>query len=95
MKLIITDQGDSSVGIFPRSWDIDAPFEEVTDPKALSVSDIEEMDLFRKDMTNIYKEYCEGRISASYDFELKIEFEEERALDEVMSKLDNNELGKG
>lgn len=60
MKLIITDYGDPSVGIFSQEWEIDCPFHE-------SDIDNEGLEWFKRDIINIYKDYCEGSIQAYYE----------------------------
>jgi len=62
MKLIITDHGDTTVGIFPQSWAIECPF---------SKEDTEFLEDFRADMMAAYSHYCEGRITADYDFQIE------------------------
>lgn len=69
-KLVITDHGDSSVGIFPCSWEIDVPI-YIPDYKEMSNSNKEDLEFFRKGMIEVYKEFCDGRISAEFDYEFK------------------------
>lgn len=69
IKLIISDHGDPSVGIFGCSWEVEYPM--ILDPENLSVDDKVELDFFRKDMIVAYQNYCDGRCTADYDFELK------------------------
>jgi len=59
MKLIVTDYGDSSVGISPQSWNVDVPFNK----------EDENLEYFRTSILNLYGEFAEGRLSAVYDFE--------------------------
>lgn len=61
MKLIITDHGDTTVGIFPQTWAIECPFDK---------QDSEFMEDFRADIMAAYSHYCEGKMSADYDFQL-------------------------
>jgi hypothetical protein len=61
IKLIITDKGDPSVGIFPMSWTIECPF--------LSDMDLEGRDWFREQIIKAYSEFIEGRIIAEYEDE--------------------------
>lgn len=63
MKLIVTDKGDPSVGIFETSWEIDAPLQ--------STEDSESLEFFRSEIIKLYKEFSEGKIIAEYDHELK------------------------
>ncbi len=69
-NLIIEDRGDPSVGIFPQYWEINIPF-YVPDSDNIDSSDQEELDRFKADMSNIYQDYCEGRLVAIYDYELR------------------------
>lgn len=62
MKLIIYDSGDHSVGINSATWEIDVPFTKED-------ADDENLEWFRNHMIEAYKEYCEGRMYALYDFE--------------------------
>lgn len=64
MKLYITDQGDYSVGIPDTIFEIDVPFEK---------TDTENLEWFRKEQLKIYHDFCEGRMGASYDFEMEAE----------------------
>lgn len=68
IKLIITDRGDPSVGIMEQSWVVDFPF--VLDPEKITTEDKLELELFRKEITSIYSDYCQGKCIAEYDFEL-------------------------
>lgn len=68
-KLIITDKGDSSVGLFPEYWEIQSPFDIDTDN--ISEDEKETLEFFRDKMIEIYKEFCNGKCLAEYDFELK------------------------
>jgi len=60
IKLHITDQGDPSAGISPRTYTVDSPFDE-------QHCDAEEMDWFREQMENIYKGFAEGRLTSNYE----------------------------
>ena len=68
LKLYIWDEGDPSVGLFSQEWIIDCPFtkDEV---------DEENLDWFKKQILDSYKEYCQGRCVCMYEFELKYENE--------------------
>ena len=63
VKLIITDRGDPSVGLFPQSWEVDVPH--------LFENDKDSLEFFREKIIEAYKDFCEGRCIAEYDFELK------------------------
>jgi len=64
MKLIITDHGDTTVGIFPQSWAIECPFEK-------SECQPEDLEDFREQVQTVYSPYCEGKMWSAYDFELQ------------------------
>ena len=61
-KLFITDHGDPSVGVFPQTFTIEAPFECTED-------DFEVREWFRLEQVEIYKELAFGALTAEYDFE--------------------------
>lgn len=61
VKLHIFDSGDLSVGIFGQEWTVECPF-DIEYPE-------EEMEDFKSAIINVYKEYCNGRIRAIFDFE--------------------------
>lgn len=63
--LIITDQGDPSVGIFPQSWEIECPFwsDEENDTK----------EWFLDQAVLLYREFCDGKCTAEYSSVLKHE----------------------
>ena len=63
IKLIVTDNGDSSVGIYPQSWQLETPLCDANDKDCL--------EYFREAISKLYTEFSEGRIRAEYDFELK------------------------
>lgn len=65
-KLIITDKGDMSVGIFPTSWEIECPFSEKD-----GIDDTEMLEGFRADIIIAYGHFCSGRCVCEYDFEMK------------------------
>lgn len=73
-KLIITDRGDASVGIFSTSWEIEVPY-EIKDDRNLSSDDKDSLEFFRSKMIEVYKEFCEGRCIAVYDFEYRYEID--------------------
>ena len=60
MKLIITDFGDPSVGIFQCDHEIECPFVDIND---------ENSEWFKTEMLKIYQEYAQGRLEAHYDGE--------------------------
>lgn len=64
MKLLLTDYRDGTVGMFPKHYDLDCPFEK---------DEVDKIDLdeFKNSIVQVYKEYFEGRISAKYDFEME------------------------
>jgi len=61
--LHINDSGDQSVGIFSQSWQIPCPFSPDED------QDIQ--DIFKKDIADIYAPFCDGRMTALFDYEYK------------------------
>ena len=63
MILTITDEGDPTVGMFPQSWNIECPIEETADGVDLI--------WFREKIIDLYKEFCDGRIIAMYDYEFE------------------------
>ena len=65
MKLIVTDKGDPSVGIYPMDWIIETPFND--DWK----EETDQLEYFREVIKALYREFAEGRIEAEYDFELR------------------------
>ena len=72
-KLFITDKGDSSVGMFPRTWTIEHPFTK-------DEADKEFLEWFRLHMIGIYYEFSEGSVTAEYDFERAAIIEHEESL---------------
>ena len=64
MNLIITDQGDESVGIFSQTFKIETPFSENEDTR-------EDIEWFRDRLIQAYAEFAQGRLLAMYDFEIK------------------------
>ena len=60
MKLKLTDTGDTSVGIFPQTWEVIYPGD---------VEDKEMLKWFKKAMSDIYSEFTEGILITGYDFE--------------------------
>ncbi len=64
MNLIITDQGDESVGIFSQTYKMETPFSESDD-------DHEYRELFKYAVIKALAESAQGRLVAMYDFEIK------------------------
>ena len=84
MKLIIKDSGDYSVGIMSAYWEVEVPFNK----DELSGDELEmNLEGFRKDMIKAYEDYCEGRCSASYDFEIEADEESEEETLKLFDKL--------
>lgn len=67
--LIVTEFGDSSVGIYPQSWEIQAPI-YISDMNNIDKYDTENLNRFKHDILNLYKDYCEFGISADYEHHL-------------------------
>lgn len=63
VKALVTDQGDPSVGIFPFYWEVECPFYKDADDK--------DKEWFRKAITDVYKEFADGRIVVEYDYEIQ------------------------
>lgn len=61
MKLLITDQGNSSVGVPPTTYEVDVPFGENSDKEIL--------DMFKDSILHAYSMYCFGKMTLLYDFE--------------------------
>lgn len=61
--ILVTDAGDPSVGIYPRSWMVEVPF-------AIDLNDKEMLDDFRAGIERLYNDFCDGRCRVEYDFEL-------------------------
>jgi hypothetical protein len=66
MKLTVFDAGDPSIGIFATQWDIECPFDK-------DEASEEELTSWKQDITELYIGYCEGRLTAMYDFEIEAE----------------------
>ena len=64
MKLLITDHGDSSVGLTPTTYEVDVPFEENSDKEIL--------DMFKDSILHAYSMYCFGKMTLLYDFEAEV-----------------------
>ena len=67
--LIVTEFGDESVGISPQSWEIQAPI-YISDMNNIDKHDADNLDRFKHDILNLYKDYCEFGISADYIHDL-------------------------
>ena len=63
-RLFVFDAGDPSVGIFASQYIIECPFYK-------SEMEQEALDWFKKSISNIYKEFCEGRMTLEYESEIK------------------------
>lgn len=64
MKLIITDQGDQTVGVFPVQYTVDSPFAD-------DYRDTDDLAAFRSLIVAAYQETAFGKIGAVYDWEYK------------------------
>lgn len=82
MILIITDIGDSSVGIQQQDYEIVCPF---------NFDEVEKADLeyFREEMLNIYRSFSETKVRGLFDFEIKSICEME---DELENSTNNNDF---
>lgn len=72
IKLFITDKGDPSVGIFETGWVVEAPV-YIKDTNNISEDEKEELEFFCEKMIEVYKEFCDGKCIAYYDYQLKFE----------------------
>ena len=62
MKLHIIDEADPSVGLMPREFTIDCPFErEDVQP--------DELEDFKQTMIMLYNDHTDGRLVAYFDYE--------------------------
>lgn len=68
-NLIVTDAGDPSVGIHPQSWVVECPF-----TVDFARDDFQVANEFLNAIVYAYKDYCDGRCSADFDFILKENF---------------------
>lgn len=78
MKLILTDKGDPSVGIFETTWEVDVPLQDFKDAK-MELDYVQELQFFKESIKKVYEEFAEGRIIAHYDFEIEIMNHNEQA----------------
>lgn len=83
MKLIVTDHGDPSVGIFPETWQVDAPHD---------CTEEEGRELFRDLILQAYAEFCEGRLTAEYEYEIEAEAREEQAIDNAIEPFNYGDI---
>lgn len=63
MNLIISDQGDESVGIFPASYTLETPISDT--------DDLGEIEFFREQAINMYSQLAQGKVTAMYEWELE------------------------
>lgn len=70
MKLIVTDHGDESTGIFAAKYSVDAPFED-------KAQDVESLDFFRDGIIALFAEFALWDVTAKYDFEIEAEIKAE------------------
>lgn len=68
-KLVVIDWGVKDQGILPKRWEVDIPF-NIPDHKNLNEKNLENLEFFRKEMQKIYQNFCDGKISLKYDYEL-------------------------
>lgn len=61
MKLIITDHADESVGLFPTKYAIESPFDD-------EHPDLDDLELFRRLILEIYDKFAQGKVTAFYDY---------------------------
>jgi len=69
IKLIVTDQGDPSVGIFPESWLVESPI--------IDKNEKENLEFFKAEIIKLYDSFCDGKCVAGYDFEWKQDLSDE------------------
>lgn len=95
-KLIVTDKGDSSVGIFPQEWIVDSPFSDNLSKEEIKEAS-DDLEFFRKSIIDVYKEYAQGKITADYDFEIKAMNEENQndVTENFVGKMINKKLSLG
>ena len=75
LKLYMDDSGDWSVGIMPEQWVVETPI-YIEDDKSITDDEKEDLEWFRSQMLQSYKEYSQCRLTATYDFELEYKDEE-------------------
>lgn len=81
MKLIVTEHGDESVGIFSQMYLVEAPFSSDT-----AMRDMDDLDFFRDAIVSAYNEFAIGGVTALYDFEIEAD---NKAWVELNSALKN------
>lgn len=82
MKLIVVDKGDPSVGINPVSWEVDVPF-TISKGEFITPEEGSDLMFFRDKIIELYKEFCDGKCVATYDFEYE---EETKLLQDIEDK---------
>jgi hypothetical protein len=65
MLLYIFNNGDPSVGIFTQQWEVQCPFNKE------DLQDENDEDYFKEKILAMYQEFCEFKLYALYDYELK------------------------
>ncbi len=65
VKLIIHDEGDSSVGISAETWQIETPFIYWRNEEKETLED------FRNEIKKVYQYFSETKLTAMYDFEIE------------------------
>ena len=56
--LLVVDEGDASVGVFPSYFSVQCPF--------LENADAEEKEFFRQGILKVYKEFSEGKLRGEF-----------------------------
>ena len=79
-SLIITEGGDSSVGINEQTWVLEAPI-YVRDLNNPDKYEKDSMNQFREEISKVYSSFCEFNIKAEYIHELKNEIDFDSILD--------------
>ena len=72
VQLFVTDHGDDTLGYPELTFIVDVPI-IVNDVKNLSDDESERLEIFRRAIKKVFTPYCEGHISADYDFETIID----------------------
>lgn len=62
MNIVVSDQGDESVGLFGSSYTIETPISET--------DDIDEIELFREMVIDVYSNFAHGKVTAFYQWEI-------------------------
>jgi hypothetical protein len=68
IKLIVTDNGDRSVGLFPQDYIVELPM-DIPDAENIEPFDLECMEWFKAEIINIFDEFSNGKVTAKYNFE--------------------------